>query len=94
MGKSENTVTDDIKEYLDSLGKHRCWYVKFHANFFTKSGIPDIIGSLDGRFFGIEIKASYNKLSEAQEIQIELINEAGAIAFGAWSVEDVKKILY
>ena len=61
---------------------------------FTAVGIPDIIGCIDGKFFAIEVKAERGITSEAQKIQIELIKDAGGIAFVAKSVDEVKQQIY
>jgi len=93
MGLAENKVTDDIKDYLESLG-NRCWFFKHHSSMFTRVGIPDIIGCLDGKFFAIEVKAGNGRASEAQKIERELITEANGIALIVWSVDEVRNYLF
>lgn len=46
----------DICDFLDSLGPQRCWYFKPYMAGFGKSGVPDIVGSLCGTCFGVEVK--------------------------------------
>ena len=43
----------------------------------TKSGIPDILCCLNGKFIAIEVKAESGKPSELQEYHLRKINEAG-----------------
>ena len=43
-------------------------------------GIPDILASINGRFVGIEVKASNGRPSELQLWNIEKIKESGGIA--------------
>jgi hypothetical protein len=54
----------------------------------TRKGIPDIVGVIDGRFFGIEIKFGRDRQSADQRI-IELeITAAGGVYFIATSYSD------
>ena len=39
-----------IREYLESRGH---WVVKYFANGYTKSGIPDLLACVNGRFVAI-----------------------------------------
>lgn len=54
--------------------------MKFFANSFTKSGIPDILACVNGYFVGIEVKAQNGKPSELQLYNIKKIREAGGFA--------------
>lgn len=47
---------------------------------FTKAGIPDIIACVNGRFVGIEVKASGGKPSELQILNLRKIHNAGGYA--------------
>lgn len=66
-----------MKKFLDSQG---AWYVKFFANSFTKSGIPDILACVNGYFVGVEVKAQNGKPSELQLYNVRKIREAGGFA--------------
>ena len=66
-----------MKKFLESQG---AWYVKFFANSFTKSGIPDILACVNGYFVGIEVKAQNGKPSELQLHNIRKIRQAGGFA--------------
>lgn len=58
-----------------------------------QSGIPDILFVYKGKVFFIEIKAERGVVSPLQTLTIKRLNEVGAIAFVARSVEDVRTIL-
>lgn len=62
------------------LHNRRAWRVKFFANAFTPSGIPDILACYNCRFLGIEVKggSSYG-LTELQKFNLKKIREAGGI---------------
>ena len=54
--------------------------MKFFANSYTKSGIPDILACVNGYFVGIEVKAQNGKPSELQLYNVNKIREAGGFA--------------
>lgn len=54
--------------------------MKYFANSFTKSGIPDILACVNGYFVGIEVKAQNGKPSELQLYNVRKIHEAGGFA--------------
>jgi len=45
------------KRLTEMLRKHKVWYFFPGNNGFGKSGLPDIIAIVRGRFVGIEVKA-------------------------------------
>jgi Holliday junction resolvase len=47
---------------------------------FGRSGVPDIIVCLQGRFIGIECKAGGNKTTKLQDLNLRQIADAGGIA--------------
>lgn len=75
---AEKTFENKIKKFLDA---HGAFYVKFFANAYTKSGIPDILCCINGYFVGVEVKAQNGKPSEIQLFNIKKINDAGGFAF-------------
>ena len=57
---------------------------------FGWPGCPDVLGQLkDGRFIGVEVKASKGKLRPEQTIFLERIRRAGGVAFMARNCRDV-----
>ena len=74
---AEKQFENKITKYLESKG---CWYVKYFANSFTKSGIPDILACVNGYFVAIEVKASNGKPSELQYFHRDKIRAAGGIS--------------
>ena len=71
-------------------------YLKVTWNYKGEpvNGISDIVGVLnDGRFLAIEVKRPKGKPTKAQQFFIDLVNEAGGLAFVARSLEEVEKVL-
>ena len=75
---AEKIYENKIKKYLESRG---AWFVKFFANAYTKSGVPDILACINGYFVGIEVKAQNGIPSELQLHNVRAINAAGGFAF-------------
>lgn len=75
---AEKQFENKIKAYLRTRD---AYFVKFFANAFTRSGVPDILACVNGHFVGIEVKAKDGRPSELQLHNIRKIREAGGIAF-------------
>lgn len=71
---AEKNFENRLKKFLEDEG---CWFVKFFANAYTKSGIPDILCCCNSYFVAIEVKAQNGKPSELQKRNIQKINELG-----------------
>lgn len=74
----EKIFENKIKDFLKSLPN--TWFFKHWAGAYSPKGIPDIIASINGRFVGIEVKASKGKPSPLQIRAVNLINESGGYA--------------
>jgi len=53
-----------------------------------KKGVPDIIGIINGRFIGIEVKIGKDRQSADQKLVEKEINAAGGVYFIAKSYDD------
>jgi len=73
----EGKVKIKAKKILDKLG---AYYFMPMGGPFGRSGIPDIIGCLNGRFFGIECKANGNKPTALQMRELQDILDHGGIS--------------
>lgn len=72
---SEKNFEDRVKAFLEEDG---CWFVKYWGGAaYTKSGIPDILASVHGRFFGIEVKAPTGRPKLIQLVKLEDIRKSG-----------------
>ena len=61
---------------------------KVYRKGVQRKGIPDIIGIIDGKFYGIEVKIGEDRQSaEQKEIEKE-INDSGGVYFIAKSYDD------
>tara|TARA_R110000868_G_scaffold12672_4_gene60142 strand:- start:1045 stop:1254 length:210 start_codon:yes stop_codon:yes gene_type:complete len=47
---------------------------------YGRSGVPDLVGCCNGKFFAIECKAGKGKTTALQDNELRKIKEAGGIA--------------
>lgn len=73
----EKKVKNKVVRILKECGA----YYFFPASYgMGRSGVPDIVCCLQGRFIGIECKAGKNKPTPLQEKELADIIEAGGIS--------------
>ena len=65
----EGKVKKKVKEYLKSIG---AWYYMPVSNGMGRSGCPDILVCLDGRFMAFETKA-VGKINNTTPTPIDII---------------------
>ena len=66
-----------MKKFIESCGG---WQVKYFSNGFTKTGIPDVLVCIKGRFIAVEVKASKGRPSPLQIHHLKQIDESGGYA--------------
>ena len=86
----EKSIENKIKTYLRSKG---AYCVKYHGNQFSQVGVADLLVCYKGRFLAIEIKNETGKTSPLQDVNIQMVKDAGGISFVARSVEDVRAVI-
>lgn len=88
----ENKVKRRVKTHLDALG---AYYFFPATHGYGRSGVPDVIGCLHGRMFGIECKAGKNTPTPLQERELHAITRAGGIALvvNEGNVDDLPYLL-
>jgi len=70
-----------VKKVVTTQLKERGAYYFFPmTGGYGKSGVPDIIGCIDGLFFGIECKAGKNTTTALQDKNIADIQRTGGCA--------------
>ena len=67
----EGKVKAKVKKVLDSLG---CYHFSPQTGGYGRSGVPDIIACINGRFVGIECKSGTNQPTALQKNNIDRIN--------------------
>lgn len=75
MTTPEKKVKDKVKKIL---GEHGAYYFMPATGGYGKSGVPDIVACIKGRFVGIECKANGGKPTALQEKNLmDIINKGG-----------------
>ena len=69
------------KKVVDLLKKYNVYYFYPVTGGFGRSGVPDVVCCMDGRFLAVECKAGKNKPTPLQEAEIEKIRTAKGHAF-------------
>lgn len=73
MNTPEKKVKTAVKKILDA---HGAYYFMPATGGYGRSGVPDIVGCLNGWFFAIECKAGDNKPTELQNREMDKIGRA------------------
>jgi Holliday junction resolvase len=73
----EAAVKAKIKDILKEL---QCYSFSPIGGAYSSRGVPDIVGCLNGVFFGIEAKAGKGKTTALQDRELQRIKDAGGIA--------------
>jgi len=69
-----------------------CFY-KIHGGAFQESGLPDLVGTVAGRFVAIELKQPPMFATPLQQAQIQRIKKAGGASFVCRSLDEVKRVI-
>lgn len=78
------TPEKKVKDKIVAILKDEGVYYFFPATHgFGRSGVPDIICCVGGKFLGIEVKAGKNKPTLLQVRELERIRIAGGVAIVA-----------
>ena len=90
---AEKNFENKVKKYLDSIG---AVYVKYFANSFTKSGVPDLLACINGYFVAVEIKAENGKPSKLQYFYRDKIRKSYGVAIILYpeNFEDFKDLVF
>lgn len=86
----EKNFENRVKKWFHSIGIYPAgyredkmtvqqvgWYLKVWGGGFQKSGIPDILICIDGRFIGCEVKAPDGRPSHLQIQNLKQIDRSG-----------------
>lgn len=73
----EKRFENKVKRFLKDKG---CWNLKTWSNGVQRSGVPDLLVCCNGRFIGVELKASNGRPSDLQLHNLKTIDAAGGFA--------------
>ena len=75
----EKKVKNRVVKHLKELGE-QVYYFFPATGGYGRSGVPDIVGCYNGKFFGIECKAGKNTTTPLQKLELEKIDKATGVA--------------
>lgn len=83
-----------VKKILETLRKRGGFWIKLHGSIFMISGLPDIIGCENGRFYAFEVKREAGiPAKPIQEFYMKKIRAAGGTAELVYSVDQTLSYL-
>lgn len=82
----ESDIKTKIRKYL----KDEAYFIPYNPHF-GKSGVPDILGCMKGRFIAIEVKQPTGKLTKLQRHELQEIHENDGYAMIAYGYDDFLK---
>lgn len=91
-----STPEKKVKDRVVKILKEHGVYYFFPATFgMGRSGVPDIVCCVNGRFLGIECKAGDNKPTALQQRELKAIADAGgsALVINEENVDGVASIV-
>ena len=88
----EKKVKTKVVAILKELGAYYFYPV---TGGYGASGVPDIVGCYDGKFFAVECKAGKGKTTALQDKNIAQIKACGgqAIVINEDNIEDIRRLL-
>ncbi len=89
MKTPESYEKDEICKYLDSL---YCWYYKPFMAGYGKSGVPDIIACIRGRFVSIEVKREGKEPTTCQNLRMKEIRDCEGTAVAGTAAVVIKAL--
>lgn len=89
----EGLIVKDIMDELNVIP--RCWVYKTHGDPYTRRGLPDIVGLIDGYYIALEVKqpGKEHTLTALQGNCLDTIKKNGGIAAMVTTVEQARKVV-
>lgn len=93
--KPEAEFQSAVIQYLQIHFGPRFWHINHLGGLGQRSGIPDILACIGGRFLALEIKSPTGKgrLGPQQQEELEAIRAAGGVAGVVASWEELERLL-
>ena len=77
MATPESKVKQRVCDILKAAG---AWHSMPVTSGYGRSGLPDILACVNGRFFAIECKAGKNTTTALQDRELQRIRFSGGVA--------------
>lgn len=92
----EKNLQNKVIEHIKTTYKKEAWFLNTVGSASQRSGIPDILACVNGKFIGIELKREdgSGRPSPQQEIEVKKINQAGGYAIISSDYNEIKNFIY
>ena len=89
--EKESTFQTKLIKTLKYIYGDKIWFSKISDRYI--SGIPDIVGCINGKFFALELKDNKGEPTELQKYTIGNINKAGGKACVVRTIKEAIEII-
>lgn len=86
----ERRVKKEVEKVLDA---NDVYYFYPSTHGYGRSGVPDIIACVAGKFLAIETKAAGKEATALQKREMKRIHDAGGVALEICGLEEVPVVL-
>lgn len=94
MGAGSRAVAELVLSIGSMLRRRGAWCIYVDAECTDRKGAPQILACYEGRFVAIEVKAPRGPgPTRTQRLELESLDQAGAITMVARSVCEVEAVL-
>ena len=92
MANNESIVQ---KALMSALEKEfpTSYFIKVAQSIYSKAGIPDLVGSVNGKFVAIEVKTTKGKATKLQLRELRAISESDGLALICYGKEDIQYVI-
>ena len=91
----EQNLDDKLVKFVRTTFRKEAWFLKVAGSAAQRSGVPDYIICIKGKFVAIETKREdgSGRASGQQKIECRRIQQAGGIAIISDDFKEIKKLL-
>ena len=88
----ESRLQRKIRGALEAAYPRSVWF-KYHGGPFTRAGVPDLLGVVEGRFIALEVKQPGESPSVIQRHMHARLRDASAIVAVVRSVDEALGVM-
>lgn len=91
----ESNLVNKVKDYIRTTYRRDAWFFKVAGSAAQRSGIPDILCCIKGKFIALELKREdgSGRPSEQQRIEVHKIRNAGGYAIVSNNLDEIKNFI-
>lgn len=90
---TESSLRRACMRWLKTQPASYIWYVKYPGGPFSRSGVPDLLLCVGGRFVAVELKTETGRLTPMQQREASRIARAGGVVATVRSVAHLESLV-